>query len=129
MSGEFLLDTNIVVALFEDDPGVLQHLRQRPRISISITVLGELYYGAFKSAKLNENLKRINDLYSEVTLFESDAETAYEYGNIKNELQIKGRPIPTNDVWIAATARQHGLILVSRDKHFAVVDYLSWEQW
>jgi len=129
MSGEFLLDTNIVVALFEDDPGVLQHLRQQPRISISITVLGELYYGAFKSAKLNENLKRINDLYSEVTLFESDAETAYEYGNIKNELQIKGRPIPTNDVWIAATARQHGLILVSRDKHFAVVDYLSWEQW
>ena len=125
MSGEFLLDTNIVVALFEDDPGVLQHLRQQPRISISITVLGELYYGAFKSAKLNENLKRINDLYSEVTLFESDAETAYEYGNIKNELQIKGRPIPTNDVWIAATARQHGLILVSRDKHFAVVDYLS----
>jgi tRNA(fMet)-specific endonuclease VapC len=90
MNGEFLLDTNIVVALLEDDQGVLKHLRLRPRISISVTVLGELYFGAFKSSKLNENLRPINDLLSEVPLIESDAETAHEYGMIKNELQLKG---------------------------------------
>jgi tRNA(fMet)-specific endonuclease VapC len=44
-------------------------------------------------------------------------------------LRIKGRPIPENDIWIAATARQHDLTLVSRDRHFAEVDNLRWEQW
>ena len=98
-------------------------------MSISVTVLGELYFGAFKSARLNANLRRIGDLLSETIHLECDAETAYEYGNIKNELRIKGHPIPENDVWIAATARQHGLTLASRDRHFAFVEQLSWEPW
>ena len=129
MNGDFLLDTNIVIALFEDDPLVRERLAARPRVMISVTVLGELYFGAFKSSDLARNLRRINDLLSETALVECDAETAYEYGIIRNELRLKGRPIPENDIWVAAMARQYGMTLVSRDRHFAEVDRLHWEQW
>ena len=58
-----------------------------------------------------------------------DLGTAAAYGQIKDELRLKGRPIPENDVWIAAVARQHGLILASRDDHFRSVDGLAVEAW
>jgi len=48
---------------------------------------------------------------------------------VKNALLAKGRPIPENDVWIAALARQHDLVLVTRDEHFAEVDGLTLARW
>ncbi len=129
MNGRFLLDTNVVVALFKDDPAIRERLSQRPRVLISTVVLGELYYGAQKSKGLDKNLRQINKLLTRIGVLESDAATAYEYGLIRNELRIQGRPIPENDVWIAAIARQHNLTLVSRDQHFAEVENLRWDQW
>jgi tRNA(fMet)-specific endonuclease VapC len=129
MSGSFLLDTNIVVGLFIDDSAITNQFLQSPNIILSATVLGELYYGAQKSTRLDENLARIGRFLEGVAVIENDIATAYQYGLIRNELRIKGRPIPENDVWIAAAARQHDLILVSRDRHFAEVDNLRWEQW
>jgi tRNA(fMet)-specific endonuclease VapC len=58
-----------------------------------------------------------------------DAETAQHYGRIRNVLLAKGRPIPENDIWIAASARQHGLTLVTRDGHFGSVEDLIVERW
>ena len=84
---------------------------------------------AQKSSRLDKNLRQINRFLTMVAVLETDAETAYEYGLLRNELRIEGRPIPENDIWIAATARQHDLTLVSRDRHFAEVDNLRWEQW
>lgn len=52
-----------------------------------------------------------------------------EYGVIKNQLRVKGRPIPENDIWIAAVARQRDLVLVSRDDHFAKVEGIKLEKW
>ncbi|MBU4272475.1 MAG: type II toxin-antitoxin system VapC family toxin [Planctomycetes bacterium] len=129
MNGKFLLDTNIVVALFKDDPAIHERLRQRPRVLVSIVVLGELYYGAQKSERLDKNLRQINRFLTRAAVLQCDAATAYEYGLVRNELRIKGRPIPENDVWIAAAARQHDFTLVSRDHHFAEVENLRWEQW
>ena len=106
MNGKFLLDTNIVVALFKDDPAIHERLSERPLILVPATVLGELYYGAQKSARLDKNLRQINRFLTRAAVLESDAATAYEYGLIRNELRIKGRPIPENDVWIAAAARE-----------------------
>jgi tRNA(fMet)-specific endonuclease VapC len=129
MNGKFLLDTNIVVALFKDDPAIHERLGQRPSVLVSAVVLGELYYGAQKSGRLNKNLRQINRFLTRAAVLQSDAATAYEYGLIRNELRIKGQPIPENDVWIAAAARQHDFTLVSRDQHFAEVENLRWEQW
>ena len=100
-----------------------------PRVLISVVVLGELYYGAQKSRRVDENLRRINRLLTEAVLLENDAGTAFEYGLIRNELRLQGRPIPENDLWVAAAARQHGLVLVSRDNHFTYVEGLKLEAW
>jgi len=58
-----------------------------------------------------------------------DQATAREYGQIKARLRAKGRPLPENDIWIAAIARLHGLTLVTRDQHFREVEGLAWEAW
>ena len=129
MSGKRLLDTNIVVALFKDDAAVRERLSQHAMVLVSSAVLGELYYGAQKSSQIDRHLREINRFLAKVAVLETNAETAYEYGLIRNELRVKGRPIPENDIWIAATARQHDLTLVSRDRHFAEVDNLRWERW
>jgi hypothetical protein len=60
MNGKFLLDTNIVVALFKDDPAIRERLSQRPSVLTSVVLLGELYYGAHKSARLDKHLRQIN---------------------------------------------------------------------
>jgi tRNA(fMet)-specific endonuclease VapC len=55
--------------------------------------------------------------------------TAQYYGEIKNRLRAKGRPLPENDIWIAAVAKQYGLVIVSCDKHFNEIDSLVVEVW
>jgi tRNA(fMet)-specific endonuclease VapC len=129
MNGRFLLDANIVIGIFTEDRAIQQQLAQRPQVFLSAIVLGELCFGAQKSTRLGENLRRIDDLLTEAVPLACDTDTAYEYGILRIELRLKGRPIPENDIWLAAQARQHKLTLVSRDRHFAEVDNLRWEQW
>lgn len=129
MNGKFLLDANIIIGIFTEDRAIRQRMEDRPEVLVSTIVLGELYYGARKSKRIGENLRHLNELLSDAPCLDCNAGTAYEYGIIRNELRLKGRPIPENDIWIAATARQHNLTLVSRDQHFAEVENLRWEQW
>jgi tRNA(fMet)-specific endonuclease VapC len=129
MNGEYLLDTNIVIALFNSERDVVNRLRDRPTVFLPVAAIGELYHGAFKSEKVNQNLARIRDFISVNTVLDVSAETAYEYGSIKDQLRRKGRPIPANDLWIAATARQYQLTVATRDEHFWHVDGLDTEKW
>lgn len=78
-------------------------------------VLGELYYGAQKSAHKKKNTAIIDQFASVNTILACDVETARQYGKIKESLHVKGRPIPENDIWIAAIAFQHEMPLVTRD--------------
>lgn len=96
---------------------------------IPATVIGELFYGARKSGRPEENCRWIEQFAADNVILPCDAETARLYGEAKNSLRKKGYPIPENDIWIAATALQHGLILVSRDVHFAEVEGLRAEKW
>lgn len=125
MSGRILLDTNIVIALFAADAVVLAHLDAVDESFISAVVLGELYYGAQKSAQRQRNIARIDAFGRSMSVVPSDEETAKVYGRIKASLHAQGRPIPENDIWIAATAIQKGLTLASRDKQFANVEGLE----
>ena len=129
MNGRYLLDTNIVIAVFSADTNVLERLAQASEVFVPIIVFGELYYGARKSTHIDANLSRIDELAGSSALLGCDVETSRHYGRIKNDLRAKGRPIPENDIWIAAVAQQHGLTLVSRDTHFNEVDGLSLEVW
>lgn len=125
MSGRVLLDTNIVIALFDGDATVLKNIRGATGVYVPVIVVGELIYGARRSRHARENLERIGELAVASTVLACDAETAENYGGIKDELRRAGTPIPENDVWIAATARQHGLSLATRDRHFDNVEHLE----
>ncbi len=129
MTGRLLLDTNIVIALFAGDAAIRQRLLEALEVFVPSVVIGELYYGAQRSARVSENLARIDEFVASNAVLPCDAETAQRYGDIKNQLRVKGRPIPENDIWIAAIAMQHQLILVSRDRHFHEVDGLQVEAW
>ena len=128
MTGKVLLDTNIVIALFADEASVKQQLAIVGEIFIPSIVLGELYYGARKSARAEQNIARIDEFAAGNTVLLCDTTTARQYGVIKAQLRVKGKPIPENDIWIAAIAEQHQLTLVTRDSHFQHVDGLVIEQ-
>lgn len=129
MNGKYLLDTNIIIALFAEEQSVLSRIAQTDAICISNIVLGELYYGARKSTRVDNNIRRIDEFATVNTILECDQETSTQYGQIKYHLRAKGRPIPENDIWLAAQALQHQLTLVSRDDHFLEVDELLLINW
>lgn len=129
MSGRFLLDTNIIIALFASESSILSNLAKADEVFIPSIALGELYYGTRKSGRFQKNLERIEEFAANNTLVECDANTARQYGDVKNRLRIKGRPLPENDVWIAALALQHDWTLVTRDAHFQEVESLQTIAW
>lgn len=93
----------------------------RETVFIPSIALGELYYGVRKSARAQENMAHIDAFAEASSVVACDAETAQQYGAIKNDLRTKGRPLPENDIWIAALARQGELTLVTRDHHFSEI--------
>ncbi|SRR5258706_3133316 len=129
MSGKFLLDTNIVIALFANDKNVLAQLKSADEVFIPSTVLGELYYGANKSSRSRINIARIDEFAAENQILAIDGETARYYGEVKNSLRAKGKPIPENDIWIAALSRQYKHMLVTYDKHFSEVEGIETTSW
>jgi tRNA(fMet)-specific endonuclease VapC len=129
MNGKRLLDTNTVIRLFAHDPAVEKRFDANPDVILPIFVVGELYYGAQKSRSVQETCEKIDMFAAKIEVLGGDLRTAYECGEIKNELRAKGRMIPENDLWIAALARQRDLTVVSSDRHFAEVDNLRWESW
>lgn len=129
MSGKFLLDTNIVIALWADDAAVKGHLATASEVFLPVITLGELYYGARKSAWSAPNIARINAFAGRNSILDCDLATAQHYGAIKDALRAKGRPIPENDLWIAALAIQYNLTLVTRDDQFNNIDGLTIVKW
>jgi tRNA(fMet)-specific endonuclease VapC len=105
-SGRFLLDTNIVIALLEGDDTVLSNLDQAPEVFIPAVAVGELFFGAAKSGRPSENTARVERFAAGRSIVPCDLDVAREYGRLKQRLREKGRPLPENDIWIAATARE-----------------------
>jgi tRNA(fMet)-specific endonuclease VapC len=129
MSGRYLLDTNVIIALFTDETAIKANLASAGEVFLPCIAIGELYYGARKSSKPSENLQRIDELAVAGVVLGCDTETARRYGGVKNKLRLKGRPIPENDIWIAALALQHNLVLATRDEHFQEVEGLQTTSW
>jgi tRNA(fMet)-specific endonuclease VapC len=129
MNGRYLLDTNIVISLLEGDETLIDRVRQAKAVFVASISIGELYFGAHKSVRVDENLGQVEKYVSENTILGVDTETARMYGSIKGRLRKIGRPIPENDIWIAAIARQYQLTLVTRDEHFGQVEDLLTARW
>ncbi len=112
------LDTGPVVDLMRDRPAVQTVLARYEALYISAVVLGELVAGAYGHAQPEVGLARVEHWCSDLQVVRADKETAYVYGELWSGLKRQGKPIPTNDLWIAAAAIQYDLPLVARDEHF-----------
>lgn len=129
MNGRFLLDTNVIIALLNGDEGVAGHFRRDPEAYLPVIAVGELYYGARRSSRVEANVGRLEHLITVAAVLGCDKRTAEFYGRIKNLLRSKGRPVPDNDLWIAAISQQHGLTLITRDQHFRQIEGLALDTW
>ena len=94
MSGNYLLDTNIVIALFAGEQPVLDQLKNASEVYIPSIVIGELYYGANKSSRKSNNFQRIEALIADSVVLACDAVTAFHYGSVKEELDKRGNLFP-----------------------------------
>jgi|ERR1700722_1634125 tRNA(fMet)-specific endonuclease VapC len=116
-----ILDTNALSAAAEGDPGVLAVLGRADQVAIPVVVLGEYRYGIAQSRNRATYESWLRGLLEDCFVLDITEPTTQCYAEITLELKQKGKPIPTNDLWIAALCRQHSLPLLSRDRHFDFV--------
>lgn len=123
------LDTNIIIAGFSGDETILSSLDNVELVYIPVTVAGELCFGAFKSDRVTDNLKRVHDFVSEFELIEIGFDVSDKYGVLKSTLQRAGTPAADNDMWIAACAIHKDVPIVTRDSHFDLIGDVQQLRW
>lgn len=123
---QVLIDTNAYAAFKRGHPPAVEILQCAQTIAINSIVLGELFAGFATGNQEAKNRQELEQFLATpcVLVLSPNLVTADYYATIYKQLKGKGRPIPTNDMWIAATALQHELALFSYDKHFAYIDSL-----
>jgi tRNA(fMet)-specific endonuclease VapC len=123
-----LLDTNAYSGMMRGDESVVHHVVRAQQILLSSIVAGELLFGFRQGTRLKKNLAELEAFLENpnVSLLPVTMTTADRFGRIAVALRAKGKPIPTNDIWIAAHAFEAGADLLSFDKHFAHIDGLAW---
>ena len=124
-----ILDTNALSAMADGDPDLKAGLDQANNIAIPVIVLGEYRYGIQQSHYRTRYERWLLGLIPHCQILAVDRRTAEQYADIRAELKRKGSPIPANDLWIAALARQYSLPLLSRDQHFDTVRGLTRIHW
>jgi tRNA(fMet)-specific endonuclease VapC len=125
---KLVLDTNVYSEYAEGASEVVEYLAVHgDQLLLPSVVLGELHYGfmkgkrqAFNEQKLREFVDRLK-----VAIIVVDENVAKRYASIYLSLQKKGKKIPINDVWIAASCMEVGGVLLTRDKHFEAVEQIQ----
>lgn len=121
-----LLDTNAYSEFKRGNKETIKIIQHAETIAMTPIVIGELF-GGFARGKHNEkNRKELQEFLSSsrIRLYQLNHDTANFYANIYQHLYKKGKPIPTNDMWIAAQALEHGCALCTYDKHFEHINGL-----
>jgi|ERR1700723_1519483 predicted nucleic acid-binding protein len=116
-----IVDTNALSAAADGDSNVIAILSRAEQMVIPVIVLGEYRYGIAQSRNRASYESWLTGLLQDCVVLDITEPTTQHYAEIILELKRKGKPIPTNDLWIAALCRQHSLSLLSRDRHFDLV--------
>ena len=124
-----ILDTNALSAMADGDKRLEVVLQEASRIAIPAIVLGEYKFGIRQSRNRKVYERWLAELAEVAQVLAVDEDTADRYAEVRGELKQAGRPIPGNDVWIAALVRQYSLPLLSRDCHFDSVPGLKRINW
>lgn len=124
-----ILDTNALSALADGSAALEAVAARVERFSIPVITLGEFAYGILRSRHRGSYRAWLAELIDVSEVIDIDRETAARYALIREQLRSSGRPIPSNDAWIAALSLQHGLPVLSRDGHFDQVDGVRRISW
>jgi predicted nucleic acid-binding protein len=118
-----LLDTNAYAAFKRGDPEAVAIVQQAPAMALNTIVLGELFGGFALGSREEENRRELVQFLSStrVVVLPLDRITAEHYAAVFSALKKIADPIPTNDIWIAASTIQHGFALFTYDRHFRVL--------
>jgi tRNA(fMet)-specific endonuclease VapC len=124
-----ILDTNALSAAAEEHQGVARVLAGAQQLALPVVVIGEYRFGIAQSRYRARYRRWLDGLVADCRVLDVDEQTTHHYAAIGMELRQVGKPIPTNDLWIAALCRQHRLPLLSRDRHFDVVSGVQRLDW
>ena len=115
-----ILDTSAYSAFKRGNLDAVALLRKTPEILVPIIVLGELWSGFEFGRKREVNRQELDAFLNSprVLVVQVTLETAERYAVIYSFLRRNGRPVPTNDLWIAALTMEHGATLLTADAHF-----------
>lgn len=120
------IDTNIYSALRRGDKSVVKKISKYERVVIPVVVLGELRAGFLGGSKIAENQQNLTEFLASEFVYVakvSEATTSI-YAELVAELKRKGKPIPTNDIWIAAITLEQRARLLTLDAHFSNIEGL-----
>jgi tRNA(fMet)-specific endonuclease VapC len=124
-----ILDTNALSAAADREPAALDIVAGAESLAVPVIVLGEYRIGIAQSRYRKDYENWLREWIAAVRVLDVDERTTHHYATIGLELKRMGKPIPTNDLWIAALCRQHSLSLLSRDRHFDMVAGLRRIDW
>ena len=129
MIAGLVIDTNALSAFAEGTPGATQQVSRAGQVAIPVIVLGEYRFGIAQSRHKREYERWLEEMVSISRVLDVNEETANWYARLRVQLKEAGTPIPSNDAWIAALCRQHALPLLSRDRHFDLIQGLRRLYW
>ena len=124
-----ILDTNALSAIAQGEPGAANILARARQVAIPVIVLGEYRFGIAHLRHRSEYERWLEGMVSVCRVLEINEDTALWYADLRGQLKRAGTPIPSNDAWIGALCRQHALPLMSRDRHFDLIQGLQRVGW
>jgi len=124
MSGKIALDTNVSIKFLNGDKSIESFISKYSEIHMPVIVVGELIFGALNSTHAEQNLARHKKLIQRAKILEITEATANIYAKTRLSLKKKGKPIPENDLWIAAICIEHKIPFLSNDEHFKEIEGL-----
>ena len=124
-----VLDTNALSAFADGDAALYHAIEAETDLAVPTVVLGEYLFGIQQSRHRSRYESWLRANLPLLEILPIGSRTAGHYADIRRELKAAGQPIPTNDLWIAAVAREHAASVVSRDRHFSAVRSLRVVAW
>jgi predicted nucleic acid-binding protein len=124
-----ILDTNALSAWGEGDRELQRALPPTTRFEIPVITIGEYLWGLARSRRSAVLRPWLAEAIASSEVLTITVSTAESYATVRQTVQGKGRPIPANDLWIAALALEHQLPILSRDSHFDVIDGIDRVTW
>lgn len=119
------LDTDVAVAILNEARGAWERVQKFDEIYLPVPAVGELRFGALNSGRPEENLRKVDFFLGRCRILDIRLSTTEAYARVRLALKKKGRPIPENDLWIAALCVEHAVPLATYDEHFDEVESLT----